>query len=53
MDLLHFKTYNKVTVGESIYNKNIYKGTNQQTEIENIADNQKYMKYHKNYFQVN
>lgn len=53
MDLLHFKTYNKVTVVNSIYNKSIFQGTNQQTEIENIADNQKHMKYHKNHFQVN
>lgn len=51
MNLLHLKTY-KVTVVKSIYNKSIYKGTNQQTEIENITDNQKHMKY-KNHFQVN
>lgn len=52
MALLDFKTY-KGTVIKSMYNKSIYKGTNQQIEIENTADNQKYMNYHKNHFQVN
>lgn len=47
MALLHFKTY-KVTV----INKSIYKGTNQQIEIENTADNQEYMNYYKNHSQV-
>lgn len=52
MALLYFKTY-KVTVIKSMYNKSIYKRTNQQIEIENTADNQEYMNYQENHFQVN